>query len=78
MPDQPAGPILDGLGITLDLEDRDLVVSALVLAKVVKADGQVVLVIEDSEGMSWLDQLGLVSAADAVIRTGGYQHDDED
>lgn len=77
MADQQAGPILDGLGITLSLEDGDLIASALVLAKVVKADGQVALLIEDSEGMSWLDQLGLVSAADAIIRSGGYQGDSD-
>lgn len=75
--DQRAGPILDGLGITLNLEDGDLVASALVLAKVVKVDGQVALLIEDSDGMSWLDQHGLVAAAAAIIGS-GYQHDDDE
>lgn len=70
MSEQPAGPVLDGLGVTLELEAGDLVASALVLAKVVTANGQTQLLIADSEGMSWLDQLGLVAAADAIIRTG--------
>lgn len=74
---QQAGPIVDGLGITLELDDGDLVASAVVLAKVVTADGRTTLLIEDSEGMSWLDQLGMVAAADSIIRTGGFDEDEE-
>lgn len=75
---QPAGPIIDGLGITVDLAPGDLIASAMLLAKVVTGDGQVTLLIAESESMSWLDQLGLVAAAGDVIRSDGFeQHDDD-
>lgn len=73
MPDQPAGPILDGLGVHLTLEDGGLVAAAMVLAKTVDSDGTVGLVIADSEGMSWLDRLGMVAAAKDIIGSGSYE-----
>ncbi|MCX5066919.1 hypothetical protein OOJ91_13790 [Micromonospora lupini] len=78
MSDQQAGPILDGLGITLDLADGDLVASALVIAKVVREDGQVTLLIEDSEGMTWLDQYGLITAASDLIRSPRFEREGDD
>ena len=69
MSEQQSGPILDGLGVTLDLSDGDLIASAMVIAKVVTKDGEVTLLLADSEGMSWLDQLGLVTAATDLIRS---------
>ncbi|AXH89422.1 hypothetical protein [Micromonospora aurantiaca] len=75
---EQAGPILDGLGITLDLGDGDLVASAMIVAKVVRADGQVTLLIEDSEGMTWLDQYGLIAAASDLIRSPSFERDDDD
>lgn len=78
MSDQQAGPILDGLGITLDLNDGDLIASALVIAKVVDADGEVGLHIADSEGMSWLDQYGLLAAASDLVRTQQFERKDDD
>lgn len=66
--EQKIGEVLDGLGITLDLDDGDLVASALVLAKVVGEDGQVSLFVGESEGLSWLEQIGLVTAAQQAIQ----------
>jgi hypothetical protein len=74
---QQAGPIIDGLGITLDLDDGDLVASAMVVAKVVREDGQVTILIADSEGMTWLDQYGLVAAASDLIRASNFERDSE-
>lgn len=78
MSEQPAGPILDGLGITIDLADGDLIASAVVLAKVIGADGQVSIYIGDSEGLSWIEQMGLLAAAQNVIQQTSYEHRDED
>jgi hypothetical protein len=66
MSDQPVGPILDGLGNTLELEDGDFVVSALVIAKVVDKNGEVSLTLSTSEGLSWIDQHGLLASAQLV------------
>lgn len=80
MTDQPAGPILDGLGVTIDLGIGDLVSDALVIAKVVSDDGEVTVALSSNESMSWLDQLGLVVAAGDVIRSPRFEtrHTDDD
>ena len=67
--EQPAGPVVDGLGATLTLADGDLVASVLVIAKVVDADGEVSLCLGCGEGMSWLDRLGGSIATAAGSRT---------
>lgn len=79
MTTHPAGPILDGLGVTLDLEDGDLPAGAVVLLKVIDRDGEVSVGIADSEGSTWLDQLALVTAARDIIgqaRYNGTEFDD--
>lgn len=78
MTDQQIGPVLDGLGVTLDLDDGDLVASALVLAKVVGKDGEVSLFVGESDGLSWLDQIGLVTAAQQVIQQTQFAPREED
>ncbi len=78
MTDQPIGPVLDGLGVTIDLADGDLVEDAVVLAKVVDASGGVTLSISSSEAQSWLDQIGLVTAARDLLRHSAYESRDDD
>lgn len=68
---QPAGAIVDGLGIDLDLTEGDLVADALIIAKVIGDDGEVSLSISNSPTLSWIDQLGLIAAASDVIRGNG-------
>ena len=63
MTDQPIGPILDGLGVTIDLADGELVETAVVVTKIVAADGQVLLGLYGPDSMSWLEKLGLIEAA---------------
>jgi hypothetical protein len=67
MSEQPIGPILDGLGTTLHLDEGDLVASALVIAKVIDADGDVSLALASSEGLSWIDQNGLLTSAQLIV-----------
>jgi hypothetical protein len=67
MTEQPIGPILNGLGMNLDLDDGDLVASAFVIAKVVDKDGDVSLALASSEGLSWIEQNGLLTSAQQII-----------
>lgn len=67
MTEQPMGPILDGLGNTLEMDEGDLVSSALVIAKVVDKDGEVSLALSCSEGLSWIDQNGLLTSAQQIV-----------
>lgn len=64
---QAIGPILDGLGNTLELDDGDFVVSAFVIAKVVGKDGDVSLALSSSDGLSWIDQNGLLTSAQQIV-----------
>lgn len=77
MPEQPIGPILDGLGVTIDLDDGDLIEAVVVIAKVYLADGgSVSVTLADSAGMSWLDQLALVTAANQIVNERPFDHPD--
>lgn len=67
MTEQPIGPILDGLGVTIDLEDGDLIESAVVLLKTVDSSGAVGVEIANSAGMDWLAQLALITAAQRIV-----------
>lgn len=78
MPDQPAGPILDGLGVSIDLADGDLVSDVVIIAKVIDSDGNVSVSISSNESLSWLDELGLISAASDVVRDQRYRLRDTD
>ncbi|MEU6725479.1 hypothetical protein ABZ917_17365 [Nonomuraea wenchangensis] len=65
--DQPAGPIIDGLGVTLDLDEGSLVSDVILIAKVVNPDGQSGLAIADSDALDWITQYGLIKAAERII-----------
>lgn len=67
-PPPTTGQLLDSLGVTLDLGDGDIVPDAIVVAKVVEADGSVKVAIGSSEATTWLDELGLVTAASDIVR----------
>ncbi|MBJ6623493.1 hypothetical protein [Streptomyces sp. DHE17-7] len=80
MTEQPIGPILDGLGTTIDLDDGDLVASVFVIAKIVEADGDVSLALASSEGLSWVEQNGLLASAQQIVNQAsiGRKGDDDD
>jgi hypothetical protein len=78
MADQPIGPILDGLGITIDVDQGDLIETALVISKCILADGHVTVCLSDSAGMSWLEQLGLIAAATQIVNDRPFAHPDSD
>jgi hypothetical protein len=71
--EQPIGPILDGLGTLIELEDGDLVASAFVIAKVIDKDGEVSLTLASSEGLSWIDQNGLLASAQQIVSQTGVE-----
>ena len=61
------GQILDNLGIEAELDDGDLVSSAVVILSVL-VDGESMprLTIANSEGMSWIEQAGLLRLAERI------------
>ena len=62
---QPVGQLIDSLGVTSTIAPDDLPVAALVLLKVVDADGGVRLILAYSDGMDWITRLGMLTAATA-------------
>ena len=62
---QPIGQLLDALGVTSTIAHDDLPAAALVLLKVVNADGGVRLAAAWSDGMDWITRLGMLTAATA-------------
>lgn len=68
MSDQPAGPILDALGVRLDLDEHQHVAEVVVVAKLVNAeDGETSMALATSDGTDWIAQLGLLTAATSVV-----------
>ena len=62
---KPIGQLLDALGVTSTIAPDDLPAAALVLLKVVDADGDVRLAAAWSDGMDWITRLGMLTAATA-------------
>jgi len=60
------GNLLDGLGVEYHPEDGELVESALVLLKVIGPDGDVSLRTLSSDGLSWIERIGMLRSAEAV------------
>lgn len=63
--------VLDQLGLTLDIQDGDMVTDAVLVMKVHQADGQIVVACRQTEGTDWITARGLIAAAEDV-ESGGY------
>lgn len=74
----PLGPIIDSLGITAGLDEHDMITDILIVAKVVNADSDLTAVGIFHNRLDWVTQLGLITAADHVIRGGDLQPVDDD
>lgn len=73
----PIGQMLDALGVTIDFDEGDLPVDALVILKVIKADGAVSLIKGRSESLDWITALGMVTAAQTIENSGYVDATDE-
>ena len=77
MADQKIGQLLDTLGVTVDLDEGDMVTDAHVLLKVVKPDGTASLVKAVSESLDWITLIGMLTAA-LHIENSGYTNARDD
>ena len=78
MAEQKIGQLLDSLGVTVDLDEGDMVVDAHVLLKLVKDDGTVSLVKAVSESLDWITLVGMLTAALHVENSGYANSRDDD
>lgn len=78
MTDRTIGQIIEGLGVTADsLSDDALVTDAVVLLKYVNSDGEVALFLAHGEGMSWIERIGMLRAAEQLeLPHRGWPSDD--
>jgi hypothetical protein len=63
---RPIGDVINGLGITARLDEGELVAGALVLMKVVDNDGDTRLSLAYSDGMGWIERIGMLRVAESV------------
>ncbi|MGM9380330.1 hypothetical protein [Streptomyces antibioticus] len=63
---RPIGDVLDAIGITATLDDGELVAGAIVLLKVIDAEGDVRLSMAYSDGLSWIERAGMVHVAEVM------------
>jgi hypothetical protein len=68
--------LLTGRGVTIELDQGDMITDVVVLARISRTDGSTTLGLAISEGTSWLDQYGLVKAAGNVLDSAGWDSDD--
>ncbi len=71
---QPLGRLIDSLGVEHRPEEGELVLGAVVLMKVMEADGRVSMRSAWSPGLSWMERVGMHQAAaqtDMPVRPSG-------
>lgn len=73
---QPAGPILDELGVTFELADDDRVTDVVVLAKTTNLGTGAVALVVASNDLDWIAQAGLLAAAQQVALANPLERDD--
>jgi hypothetical protein len=64
--DLDVGDLVNKLGVRSGLDADALVTDAVLLLKYVADDGAVGLRMAYSEGMSWIERLGMLRAAEAI------------
>jgi len=77
---QPIGDLLAGLDMTTELDEGELVASAIVLLKIIDADGDVYLRSLWSDGLAVFERVGILKTAlevDVQDAISGRQDDDD-
>lgn len=74
---RPIGDVLDGLGIEATVEPGELVAGALVLLKVVQADGDTRLSLAH-QGVGWIERVGMLRVAETIESRSTLDATDDD
>lgn len=79
MTQRPAAEYVEN--VTFDLSDDELVTDVVIVAKTVRMDsGQVGLYLTQTDGVSWLEKIGMLRAAERIESNGlgidDHDHDD--
>ncbi|MFW3474406.1 hypothetical protein ACN24M_24605 [Streptomyces microflavus] len=76
-PRRPIGDLIDSLGIEATVGSDDLVAGALVLLKVLDADGGTRLSLAHSDGLGWIERAGMLRIAETLETDSVRQPDDD-
>lgn len=60
------GDVIDALGIKATLEEGELLSGALLLLKVIDKDGDTRLSLAGSEGLGWIERIGMLRTAELI------------
>lgn len=66
---RPIGDLLDSLGIEATLNADELAGGAVVILKVIQADGEVRLSMAYSDGLGWIERVGMLRVAESLETT---------
>ncbi|PJN24050.1 hypothetical protein [Kitasatospora sp. CB02891] len=64
--EQAIGHVLDALNVTATLNEGELVAGAVVLLKVLQEDGETRLSLTYSDGLGWIERIGMLRVAELV------------
>lgn len=69
-PEQPIGDRLNALGITASIAEDELLAGAVVILRVIPAEGGERVSISGSDGLGWIERTGLLHAAHTLDAKG--------
>lgn len=76
MTDKPAAQFVDG--ISFDLDDHTFITDVVIVAKTVHMDtGRIGLYLSQSDGVSWIEKIGMLRAAERIESVGLAKDDDD-
>ncbi|MCX5601612.1 hypothetical protein OOK29_26020 [Streptomyces phaeochromogenes] len=58
--------MIDGLGVEARIAEGELVAGAIVLLKVLDAEGSTRLTLASSDGLGWIERVGMLRVAEAT------------
>lgn len=70
--EEPIGQLIDALGIEATVGPGELVSGAIVLLKVVQEDGSTRLNLTYSDGLGWIERVGMLRVAEQIESTTGF------
>jgi hypothetical protein len=63
---QSMGDLIDSLGVTHEPREGELACDAIVILKIIDAEGDVALRIRYSESSNWIERIGMLRAAEQL------------
>ena len=68
---KPLGDHCDALGVKVGLDDDDMVTDIYAIVKILEPNGETRLAFAWSDGISWIERLGMLTVAQAVETPAG-------